>query len=984
MVPERQTDCMLQPQSRRTTLRRFQASANSCGVPGYRLRAPIVAVIALAMSACSFFQITPASGTPAPKPEKKPAAAEAPAKKPPTVSAPETKAAATVEKRAASSASDSAKRATARAATDSAKRVAAMESAAKATADSVKRAAAKVISDSTKRAAALAAEVRRAEREAQKKPASVPTVATPAVISAPPAARRREPVIEPPPAVEPPPVGSDSLGVARLTRAAALWNAVRLFQPSVAAQNAAWNNATIRRLTDIRSTRSTEQYAAALRDWVATLNDPLTRIETAKPPALPVQPPQTGASAVTVTVSAVLPPPVRGKKAMRVTDSTFVVTWPRNRSTVDSLVWQSLSDATRALRSAMSIVIDLRANPTTPDSTINAKAGASGLLSIAQLEVANNLASGPTIGPSVRRRVYEGWTDQRVGTATDAVAAVWRVSAPLSALTGTEQQFSAMRRIVLVADSTSDIPPALLGLVSARQATLVAASTVSDRALVPIAAVSLGDGLVATVRTGELLNADGSIGIQPDTLVWSSSATDSSPALKAALQIARGAANPRSVRAFTSNDNALLVHDNLTMQHYPIMGARLLGAFSLWGTLRAFHAYGDLYDENLDDALERVIPRFESARDADGYAAAVLDFVSVMDDAQGTASGPSLTQHIGAAAAPFRVRWIDGRAIVTQILGDAEARAAGIALGDEISSADGFPMPAYVNEHRHYGPSSNGWSRLRNIMDMVPRGPAGEASFRVRDTNGRERPITLTRTAPFLAAASGTERNALAVVRELPAGIGYIDLDRVSLRGVDSAFQVLANTRALILDARSSRSISSQLVSAFASRFALQPRVLTGTEATRVVVEPCVPPDNSSALSACVVQRRQVDNVITGDTSRRYRGRTVMLIDERTQGDLERLGLSLESAANTMFIGTPSAGASGHVAAMRIPGQLVVTFTDTELRHADGRQLQRIGLTPQVDARPTVKGIRAGADEILDRAQQYLVQLLDPAVKKKK
>jgi hypothetical protein len=42
------------------------------------------------------------------------------------------------------------------------------------------------------------------------------------------------------------------------------------------------------------------------------------------------------------------------------------------------------------------------------------------------------------------------------------------------------------------------------------------------------------------------------------------------------------------------------------------------------------------------------------------------------------------------------------------------------------------------------------------------------------------------------------------------------------------------------------------------------------------------------------------------------------------------------------------------------------------VRHADGRQLQRVGLVPHVEIRPTLAGIRAGEDEVLARALAYL------------
>jgi len=55
-----------------------------------------------------------------------------------------------------------------------------------------------------------------------------------------------------------------------------------------------------------------------------------------------------------------------------------------------------------------------------------------------------------------------------------------------------------------------------------------------------------------------------------------------------------------------------------------------------------------------------------------------------------------------------------------------------------------------------------------------------------------------------------------------------------------------------------------------------------------------------------------------------------------------------------------------------LPGGLVSWFTGHDVRHADGRQLQRVGLKPHVFVRPTIAGVRAGRDEVLEKALEFL------------
>jgi C-terminal processing protease CtpA/Prc len=103
-----------------------------------------------------------------------------------------------------------------------------------------------------------------------------------------------------------------------------------------------------------------------------------------------------------------------------------------------------------------------------------------------------------------------------------------------------------------------------------------------------------------------------------------------------------------------------------------------------------------------------------------------------------------------------------------------------------------------------------------------------------------------------------------------------------------------------------------------------------------------------------------------------------MLIDERTLSQAEHTGLFLEAANGTRFVGSPTMGANGDVTVIALPGRVTMSFTGQAVRHADGRQLQRIGLVPDVPVRPTIAGVRAGRDEVLERAVRYLEGRLPP------
>jgi C-terminal processing protease CtpA/Prc len=122
-----------------------------------------------------------------------------------------------------------------------------------------------------------------------------------------------------------------------------------------------------------------------------------------------------------------------------------------------------------------------------------------------------------------------------------------------------------------------------------------------------------------------------------------------------------------------------------------------------------------------------------------------------------------------------------------------------------------------------------------------------------------------------------------------------------------------------------------------------------------------------------VRQTEQWAQYFSASNKARYRGQTVLLVDERTGSLAEHTGLLFKAANATTIIGSQTMGANGDISTVVLPGGILVNFTGQAVQWPNGRQLQRIGLQPDIVVRPTVTGIRAGKDEVLDRAIRFIV-----------
>jgi len=309
---------------------------------------------------------------------------------------------------------------------------------------------------------------------------------------------------------------------------------------------------------------------------------------------------------------------------------------------------------------------------------------------------------------------------------------------------------------------------------------------------------------------------------------------------------------------------------------------------------------------------------------------------------------------IGARLLPLEVRPIEGRFIVTA-KDKALPADTDIRIGDEIVSVDGERLHDRVKRLWKYFTASTEPARLARVVHYALRGPRDSvAQLEILRADGKSGTVKIvrTRTPPVYGAG--------AVWRVIPPGIGYIDLTRLTPEQVDEAMDAVKDTKALIFDMRGYPN---------GTGWAIAPRVNTKNATVSAIFSR---PEISVTTADMVESRFSFEQGLASTDKPKYTGRTVMLIDDRTISQAEHTGLWFEAANGTKFIGSNSAGANGDTTDMVLPGGIYIVFTGHEVRHADGRQLQRIGLVPDVRVTPTIRGIRAGRDEVLDRAVEHL------------
>ena len=224
------------------------------------------------------------------------------------------------------------------------------------------------------------------------------------------------------------------------------------------------------------------------------------------------------------------------------------------------------------------------------------------------------------------------------------------------------------------------------------------------------------------------------------------------------------------------------------------------------------------------------------------------------------------------------------------------------------------------------------WS-AESSLTQGPRGST--AVYTIRDIHDHEREVKVTRKPEYKWKSIGDRTGD--VLKLLPGNIGYVDLDRLPVSQVDEMFDRFRNCPAIIFDGRGYPQ---------GTAWSIAPRLTDRNDVVAAVIVRREPrstnlPDGEMADSQEVktsVQR------LPRTEKWRYHGTTVMLMDERTLSQAEHTGLFFKAANGTKFIGSATQGANGDVTNLSVPGGIIVHFSGQSISHADGRQLQRVGL----------------------------------------
>ena len=375
---------------------------------------------------------------------------------------------------------------------------------------------------------------------------------------------------------------------------------------------------------------------------------------------------------------------------------------------------------------------------------------------------------------------------------------------------------------------------------------------------------------------------------------------------------------------------------------------RLAGVALAWGVMQHFYPYHELEHTDWPATLRASLARAATDGGEVQFQVTLERMIAALRDGHGRVS----STFVEAVVTDARLEWVQSKAVVVAV-GDSAA-AAGLKRGDVVLAVDGRAVGDLLAAMRErVSGATPQWVNHIALGRILAGPPRTSVALRVSDASSTPRELVVRRTTFQPATPALPEK-----IAELSPGTFYVDLGRITDADFNAALPKLVSAKGIVFDMRGYPSqVNTAAVLAHLSDSTIQSARFESPVITL--------PDRASLSFAsggwtiAPVAPRIGARVafLSGGGSMSYAESTLGVVEEYRLADI---------------VGEASAGTNGNVNPFTLPGGYTVSWTGMLVTKRNGTPHHGVGIIPTVPVSPTVTGIRAGRDEVLERAVQVV------------
>ncbi|PWB22733.1 S41 family peptidase [Flavobacterium sp. HTF] len=392
---------------------------------------------------------------------------------------------------------------------------------------------------------------------------------------------------------------------------------------------------------------------------------------------------------------------------------------------------------------------------------------------------------------------------------------------------------------------------------------------------------------------------------------------------------------------------------------YTNKGNRILMLSAYWNVIEYFFPYKYIMDQPWDLSLQQILPEIADAKNEDDFYLVMRKLSTKLNDSHvefkiyGSFAKTGINKNYYF---PATGKIIDEKLIVTEILGDSLAEADNIKIGTVITKINDKTIKEILTEKKDAICASNEAAYLDKAVIRILTSESENVKVEfLKDGNYETKSMIWfnyhdSHRNEFKKGAQKKQEK----FKLLENNVGYVNMGTIQSRHIPEMIEALKSTRAIVFDMRNypngTYAEISNFLNAKEEKFAIYtypylnyPGKFKWTDGTNSGTE-------------------NKDN---------YKGKIIVLLNENSISQSEWTAMCLQTAGNTTIIGSQTAGTDGNAVDIDFKG-FHTRYTGIGVFYPDGRETQRIGIVPDIEVKPTIKGIQEGKDEVLDRALSFI------------
>ena len=388
----------------------------------------------------------------------------------------------------------------------------------------------------------------------------------------------------------------------------------------------------------------------------------------------------------------------------------------------------------------------------------------------------------------------------------------------------------------------------------------------------------------------------------------------------------------------------------------PDPGFQILALYRFWNVIEYWFPYRDVVPEDWDKVLIDSLPKVALAKTPEAYKLTMMELIARVHDTHANLwSSLDVRPPVGTCELPVNVRFIEGVPVVSSFAGQV-GETSGLQRGDVITKLNGVSIAKLMDQWKPYYAASNESTRLRDIARQMTRGDCGKTTIGIKRNNAAMEISAERVPAKDLKDIPYTHDLPGETFRLLSKDVAYLKLSSVKMDQAAKYIESAAGTKGLIVDIRNYP--SQFMVFALGSLFVDQK-----TDFVRFTLGDLSNPGAFHWAATLSLEPQQPH----------YPGKVLILVDEVSQSQAEYTAMAFRSSPRAIVIGSTTAGADGNVSAIPLPGGLRSMISGISVFYPDKKPTQRVGIIPDREVKPTIAGIRAGRDEVLEAAIREIV-----------